>query len=118
VWAINDSNLMTVNTTNSNGAFDGYTYDGTTLTLADVPGAVSSVIHGINNNGDINYTIFDSNGNRHGVLFHAGAFTQFDDPKGINSTRADGLNDHLRQVGRYSPLSGNPPSAGFKCNAM
>jgi len=116
-WAINDANLMTVYTTNSNGAFDAYTFDGTTFTLANVPGAASSVIHGINNNGDMNYTIFDSSGNRHGVLFQAGSFTQFDDPKGINATRADGLNDHLRQVGRYSPASGNPPNKGFKCNA-
>jgi hypothetical protein len=53
------------------------------------------------------------------VLYQAvtGVYTQFDDPKGVNSTRADGRNDKDLQVGRYSPASGNPPNAGFKCTA-
>lgn len=118
VWSINNANLMSVFTLLSTGASqDAYTYNGTTFTKVDVPGAASSVIHGINNKGDMNYTIFDASNNRHGVLFHAGVYNQFDDPKGINTTRADGLNDKLMQVGRYSPTSGVPPSAGFKCTA-
>ncbi len=117
-WAINNANLMTVYTETSTGvSMDAYTFDGTHFKKMDVPGATESVIHGINNKGDIDYTIFDASNNRHGVLYKAatGVFTQFDDPNGTNTTRADGINDKDEMVGRYSPSSGNPANAGFKC---
>lgn len=120
VWAINNSNVMTVYTETSTGvSADAYTYNGKTFTKMDVPGAPESVAHGINKNGDINYTIFDSSNNRHGVLYQAatGTFTQFDDANGVNTTRADGINDKDQMVGRYSPTSGTPANQGFKCNA-
>jgi probable HAF family extracellular repeat protein len=108
VWSINNANLMGV-----------FTYDPKTkkFTNVDVPGAAGTVTHGVNNQGDINFTIFDSSSNRHGVLYQAatGVFTQFDDPKGANTTRADGINDTDVMVGRYSPASGTPANAGFKC---
>jgi len=121
VWAINNANLMTVNSETSTGAsMDGYTYDGKTFTKVDVPGATSTVAHGINNKGDLDYTIFDSSGNRHGVIYQAATkvFTQFDDANGVNSTRADGINDTDAMVGRYSPTSGTPPNQGFRCVAQ
>jgi probable HAF family extracellular repeat protein len=112
VWSINNANLMAAFSLTSAGAGqDGYTYNGKAFTKVNVPGATSTIIHGVNNKGDRNYTIFDSAGNRHGVLFHAGKYTQFDDPKGVNSTRADGLNDTLLMVGRYSPTTST--NAGF-----
>jgi len=122
VWAINNNKLMTAYDLNTSSGYpiDGYTYDGTTWTKVDPPNSSGGVaIHGINNKGDLNFTIFDSSLNRHGVLYQksTGVFTQFDDPKGVNSTRADGLNDKDVQVGRYTPGSGNPPNAGFKCTA-
>jgi hypothetical protein len=109
---------MAVFTLTSSGAgLDGYVYANKKFTIMDVPGASESVIHGINNSGDLDYTIFDSSSNRHGVLYQAatGVFTQFDDPKGANTTRADGINDSDEMVGRYSPASGTPANAGFKC---
>jgi probable HAF family extracellular repeat protein len=116
VWSINNGGLMAVFTLTAAGvAQDAYTYNGTKFTKVDVPGAAGSVIHAINNKGDIVYTIFDSANNRHGVLFHAGKYTQFDDPKGVNSTRADGLNDTLLMVGRYSPTA--TTNAGFSAQA-
>lgn len=112
-WAINNANLITVFTLDPNGVpLDGYVYDRKTFTNMDIPGATSTVIHGINNNGDINCTIFDASSNRHGVLLHAGTYTQFDDPKGVNTTRADGINDSMAMVGRYSPPDNS--NAGFK----
>lgn len=120
VWAINNSNVMTVYTESSTGAsMDGYTYNGTTFTKMDVPGAAETVAHGINTNGDIDFTIFDSSNNRHGVLYQAstGVFTQFDDPNGVNETRADGMNDSDTMVGRYTPSSGTPANQGFGCTA-
>lgn len=118
-WAINASKTITLEALNSSSLYDSYLYDGTNFTLVDVPGAAQSVIHGINSKGDLDYTIFDSSNNRHGVLFKksTGVFTQFDDPKGVNTTRADGINDKDTMDGRYTNASGNPPSTGFKCTA-
>lgn len=119
VWAINNSNVMTVYTTDTSSGLplDGYTYNRKTFTKMDPPNAANTAIHGINNNGDLDYTIFDSSSNRHGVLYQTatGVYTQFDDPKGANTTRADGINDSDEMVGRYSPSSGTPANAGFKC---
>ena len=118
-WAINNNKLMTAYdvSTSSCLPIDGYTYDGTTFTKIDPPGSAGTAIHGINNKGDIDFTIFDSSNNRHGVLYQksTGVFTQYDDSKGVNTTRADGINDKDTMVGRYSPASGNPANAGFKC---
>jgi len=113
-WAINNKNVITVFASLSNGVpADAYLLSGAKLTKVDVPGATGNAIHGINNNGDLNYTIFDASNNRHGVLFHAGVYTQFDDPKGVNGTRADGINDTLVMVGRYTPPN-TTKNAGFK----
>jgi hypothetical protein len=114
-WAINKSNTITVFTLTSAGASqDSYLLNGTKLTKVDVPGAAATTIHGIDTAGDIDYTIFDSSNNRHGVLYQASTktYTQFDDPSGVNSTRADGINDKLEMVGRYTNKAGAP--AGFK----
>lgn len=114
-WAINNSNTITVFASLSSGVpADAYLLNGKKLTMMDVPGAAGSALHGINNNGDLDYTMFDASNNRHGVLYQASTqtFTTFDDPNGINSTRADGINDTLEIVGRYDNSSG--ASAGFK----
>ena len=113
-WAINNKNVITLFATVSSGLpGDAYLLSGAKLTKVDVPGAAGNAIHGINNKGDLDYTIFDASNNRHGVLFHAGVFTQYDDPKGVNGTRADGINDTLVMVGRYTP-PGTTTNAGFK----
>ena len=114
-WDVNNSGMVTVYTLLSTGASqDSYLYNSTTkkYTKIDVPGAASTTVHAINSKGDIDYTIFDSANNRHGVLFHAGVFYTFDDPQGTNATRADGLNDSLVLVGRSSPTSGG--NVGFQ----
>jgi hypothetical protein len=116
-WAINNSNVITVDTLTgpNGGAVDAYLLTGAKLTKIDVPGATLSVIHGINTAGDLDYTIFDSSNNRHGVLYQVKTkvYTQYDDPKGVNSTRADGINDKDEMVGRYTPASGTPANVGF-----
>jgi hypothetical protein len=114
-WAINNKNTITVFTLTSKGASqDAYLLNGTKFTKVDVPGAAGTTVHGIDSAGDLDYTIFDASNNRHGVLYQVstGTYTQFDDPSGKNSTRADGLNDKLEMVGRYTNAAGNP--AGFK----
>lgn len=122
VWAINNANVMTAYTTDTSTGLplDAYTTNGKKFTNVDPPGFTNNAIHGINNNGDLDYTVFDASQNRHGMLYQAatGVFTQFDDPKGANTTRADGINDTDVMVGRYSPASGTPPNAGFKCTVQ
>jgi hypothetical protein len=116
-WAINNKNTMTMYTVDSSGLpVDGFLLNGKKFTNVDVPSYTENALHAISNNGDLDYTVFDSSSNRHGVLYQAstGTFTVFDDPKGVNSTRADGINVSLTMVGRYSPASGTPPNAGFK----
>jgi len=109
-WSVNDSGVVAVYAANSNGDYisfttanKGKTYKPFTYSGA---GSVGTVIHHINNKGDIDGTYFDSNSYAHGVLFHGGNYYSFDDPKADNSTRADGLNDTLGIVGRYTPSSG------------
>jgi len=117
-WAINNSQVVTLEVVDSSsGLFNSYTYTVKTKKTKkiNVPGAPQSIVHTNNNKGDIVYTIFDSANGGHGVLFHAGKYTQFDDPKASNSTRGDGLNDTLVIDGRYTPSSGG--NFGFKAVA-
>lgn len=115
-WAVNNSNVITVYTTASTGyPADSYTLKGTTFTMVDVPGYTQNALHGIDKNGDLVYTVYDSSENRHGVLYQASTktFTEFDDPNGTNGTRGDGINDSLDMVGRYTPPGGSN-SVGYK----
>lgn len=115
-WAVNNDNVITLYTTDSSGdPADAFLLSGKKYTNVDVPGITENALHGINNNGDLDYTVFDSSGNRHGVLYQAssGTYTQFDDPKGVGGTRADGINDKQEMVGRYTPPGGSN-SVGFK----
>ena len=114
-WGINNAGVITVFGVNASGTYLSFTTpdNGHTWTPFHAPGegSTGTAIHEINNNGDIVATYFDSSGNRHGVLFHAGQYYSFDDPNGVGSTRADGLNDSLVMVGRYG--SGVYGGVGF-----
>ena len=115
-WGINYGGIVTVEATNSSGVIDSFLYNTKTkkFRMKNVTGATQSIIHSINNKGDIVYTYDTSDGHRHGGLFHGGKFFAVDDPKatGTNGTRADGVNDTLVIVGRYSPADGS--SHGFQ----
>jgi hypothetical protein len=116
-WDVNNSNTISLYTVDSSGLpVDGFLLNGKKFTNVDVPGYTENALHAISNNGDLDYTVFDSSSNRHGVLYQASTntWTVFDDTKGVNSTRADGINVNLEMVGRYSPASGTPANAGFK----
>jgi len=112
-WSINDAGVITVYGFNSSGDYISFTTadNGKTYKSFAYKGAssVGTVIHAINNNGDIDGTYFDSNSEGKGVLFHAKKYYAFHDPNDCLaapcSTRADGLNDTLGIVGRYSPSS-------------
>lgn len=113
-WGINNKGVISIFGVNSTGKYLSFTTadKGKTYKPFHAPkeGPVGTAIHQINNLGDIIATYFDASGNRHGVLFHTGKYYSFDDPKGVGSTRADGLNDKLLIVGRY----GSTTSVGFE----
>jgi hypothetical protein len=106
-WSVNNKGVVTVFGVNSAGTYVSFTTadKGKTYKPFHAPGegSTGTAIHAINNNGDINATVFDTASMRHGVLLHKKVFYTFDDPKNIGSTRADGLNDKLVQVGRSGP---------------
>jgi hypothetical protein len=116
-WGINNMGQITVYATNSSGQFDSFLYNGKTFKNIDNPkakGGLGTVVHtpAPNNAGDIDGTYYDSSGNEHGWLLHAGAYYDVEDPNGPNVSRADGLNDKLEIVGRYTPSAGG--NIGFK----
>jgi len=122
-WSINNSGVIAVYGINSSGSYisfttknNGKTYKSFAYSKA---GSLGTVIHAVNNKGDIDGTYFDSNSLGKGVLLHQGKYYSFKDTKdcGVSpcSTRADGLNDKLGIVGRYSDTTG--ASFGFFAQA-
>jgi len=77
----------------------------TGFTIIDVPGAYSTVASGINGQGDIVGTFFNSTG-AHGFLLRAGSFTTIDVP-GAAYTAAMGIN------ARGDIVGGTNSSVGF-----
>ena len=104
-WGINNAGVISAFGVNANGSYVSFTTpdNGVTWTPLHAPGegSTGTAMHEINNNGDVVGTYFDTSGNRHGVLYHGGTYYSFDDPNGVGSTRANGLNDMLVMVGRY-----------------
>ena len=104
-WGINNAGVISAFGINASGTYVSFTTPdmGQTWTPLHAPGegSIGTAMHEINNNGDVVGTYFDSSGNRHGVLYHGGTYYSFDDPNGVGSTRANGLNDMLVMVGRY-----------------
>jgi hypothetical protein len=117
-WSINNAGVITVYGVGANGNYLSFTTadKGQTYTPFHDPneGPLGTAIHEINNNGDIVATVFDASNNRHGVLYHAGTYTDFDDPNGVGTTRGNGLNNSLVVVGRYgSGVFGGTGYQGF-----
>jgi hypothetical protein len=117
-WGINNTDQVCIYAINSAGTgYDSFIYNGKTFKKIGYPkaGTLGSVCHAPNNKGDVVGTYYDTAGTVHGWLLHGGKYFAFNDPKASNSTRADGLNDTLEIVGRYSPADGT--SHGFKATA-
>jgi len=112
-WGINNKGQITVYAVNSAGDFDAFLKTGKTFKNINDPkakGTLGTVVHTPNNKGDIDGTYYDSAGSTHGWLLHAGTYYDVNDTPTL--TRADGLNDKLEIVGRYSPSTGG--NVGFK----
>lgn len=116
---INNAGVITIFASDSTGKLISFTTANNGKTFKAFhgkgEGPTGTAIHNINNKGDIVATVFDSAGNRHGILLHLGIQHVFDDPSGVGATRADGLNDKLAIVGRYG--SGVFGGVGFFAQA-
>ncbi|HEX8813992.1 MAG TPA: hypothetical protein VF753_00675 [Terriglobales bacterium] len=116
-WSVNNYGVVTVYGTNSAGTYVSFTTkDGKKFTQYSAPqaGSLGTVIHAIDSKGDIDGTYYDSASNVHGWLWNKTAYYSLDDPNGCKcDTRADGLNDTLTVVGRYSTSLGGA-SVGYK----
>jgi len=116
-YGINNAGVMTVYAVNSAGGYDSFFYNGKKFTKIADPnaGPIGTVAHTPNNNkGEVDGSYYDSAGDVHGFLLKGGKYYTLDDPTGCKcDTRADGLNDKLEIVGRYSTTLGGA-SIGFK----
>ncbi len=117
-WGINNMGQITVYATNSAGEYDSFLLTGKSFKNIDNPaatGGLGTIVHTPAPNGkgaDIDGTYYDSAGLEHGWLLTGGKYYEVADPNGPNVSRADGLNDKLEIVGRYTPSSGG--NVGFK----
>jgi hypothetical protein len=97
----------------------GFTDVNGTLATLDVPGATSTALYGINDNGDIVGIYTDSNGVVHGFLRrHTGTVTKLDYPgtdcSGCTlTTVAMGINKNAKVAGMLYSIFGQNPSDGF-----
>lgn len=115
-YGINNLGDITVFAVNSSGSYDAFVYNGKSFKKVAFPKAAApgTVVHAVNNKGDVDGTYYDSSGNVHGWLLHAGKYYELNDPNGCKcDTRDDGINDNIEMVGRYSTVL-NGPSIGFK----
>ena len=73
------------------------------------PGAISTMLLGLNNLGIADGVETDAMGNMHGIIFNslADSFQVLDDPNGIGTTTFNGLNDNGNITGFYVDGAGN-----------
>jgi uncharacterized membrane protein len=115
-WGINNAGLVTLQWIDSNGNYEGATYDSVTQEYSapiNVPGAAETYIHSINNTGDIVFSCYDASGNSYGAVMIGQEFYTFSDPHGPTYTRPDGINDALDIVGRFE-VTGGKFEKGFE----
>jgi hypothetical protein len=104
---INDAGVAVGFYTDANGNNHAYEVNQATgvFTAIKIPGEVSTVATGINNNGDIVGTGTDANKVTTSWLLHAGHLTTYQF-QGGSDTQALGVNDHDEIVGSYLDASG------------
>jgi hypothetical protein len=119
-WGINNTGQITVYAINGSNTYEAFVLTGKKYKKISDPnskGGAGNLVHALNNKGDIDGTYYDSSGNAHGYLYHGGKYYTLNDPKGCKcDTRADGLNDKLDIVGRYSTTLGGS-SIGYEAIA-
>ena len=85
------------------GAVLGFVDNSGTFSTIDVPGSMSTVLLGLNDNGFAVGDYIDGGGVMHGLLYdlNNNTFQNIDDPFGIGTTTINGINDKEQLVGFY-----------------
>src|SRR5215467_15175537 len=83
------------------GIVHGFIYHNGQYTSLDVPGATGTWPQGINDQGQIVGTMYDSTGNPHGFSYLAGVFKTIDFP-GALFTAVSAINNAGTIVGQYT----------------
>ncbi|MGH9451558.1 MAG: PEP-CTERM sorting domain-containing protein [Terriglobia bacterium] len=78
---------------------------GYSLTSLNFPGSTFTQALGLNNDGNIVGSYVDAAGNTHGFIYNAntGKYQTIDDPSGVGTTTANGINELNQIVGFYGP---------------
>jgi hypothetical protein len=101
--AINNGGEIAGFFTNMAGDTVGFLDNGGTFTTVSVPGAMSTMLLGLNNLGIADGVETGAAGNMHGIIFNSvtDSLQIFDDPNGIGTTTFNGLNDNGNITGFY-----------------
>jgi hypothetical protein len=115
--AINNAGGLAGFYVDANGATHGFLDTGGTFTSVDAPGATTTQLFGLNNNG-LAVGIDVVNGAMNGILYDTGTgtFTTLDDPNGVGTTTFNGVNDLGQVVGFY--VDGNGNTDGLLANPV
>jgi hypothetical protein len=90
------------------GTFSGWLYSGGQFVPINFPGAIGTLVHGINRVGTISGTYFTGTASAlvsHGLLDQNGVLTSYDVP-GASSTELTGINMHDEVTGCYTDTAG------------
>jgi probable HAF family extracellular repeat protein len=94
----------------SGGINHGFLLHHGVVTILDFPGATLTQAFGLNNQRQVVGAYMDAAGNTHGFLYDVTAleFQSVNDPKGVDSTTINGINDVGEIVGFFvDPITGN-----------
>jgi PEP-CTERM motif len=98
------------------GAVRGFVDNSGAFSTIDVPGSMSTVLLGLNDNGFAVGDYVDGGGVMHGLLYdlNNNTFQNIDDPFGIGTTTINGINDKEQLVGFY--VNGDDNTIGLVAN--
>jgi PEP-CTERM motif len=98
------------------GAVLGFVDNSGTFSTIDVPGSMSTVLLGLNDNGFAVGDYIDAMGVMHGLLYdlNNNTFQNIDDPFGLGTTTINGINDKEQLVGFY--VNGADNTIGLVAN--
>jgi PEP-CTERM motif len=96
----------------------GFVDNGGAFSTIDVPGSMSTVLLGLNDNGFAVGDYIDGGGVMHGLLYdlNNNTFQNIDNPFGIGTTTINGINDKEQLVGFY--VNGEDNTIGLIANPV
>jgi hypothetical protein len=80
---------------------------GTTDMSIEFPGALDTLILGLNNEGTVVGKYISAQEQGHGFIYSAGVYKTIDDPDGVGNTLVNGINNLGTVVGFYTDAKGN-----------